>query len=982
MGLPESNQLAPWLTSLGGNVVAGGAAILIYGAIKALFERENRLRDAIAIGVIFGCAALMAMRLTIVIGPGIIIDTRNIFIMVGSLFGGPPAGVILTLLTSAYRLYIGGIGTVQGIVSIVLSSALGSAIAWRYGDKVRAFGFVGLGVIGLADAVLTIVWRQIYYTQIVGVPGLPFGAEIALLVTFALSALLLGTAMSMTHYRVWWQTQSRLSDLLNTASDLVWETDVGGHFTYASGRHLSVLGYRADELVGRPVTDFGSHWRTDEDRAAFAASSAARQPFGDLTSVINAKDGAQRIFLVYGVPMFDPRSRFLGYRGTATDITERERTLGELRDGEEQLRLIRDHLIRAQKVASVASTEVNLLTQEAYWSDHAYHLYGLDPKTAKPGPAALLTTVHPDDRDRVRDTVMTGRRGENTAPVEFRVMHPDGSVRWLRRVSEVIRDGAGVPVRVTSTVRDITEQKEAEAHLVERQVQLNRSREHLAIAQLTAKLGSVEHDFGSDEIYWSEEVYRILGVSPRVIPSIAQFRALVHPDDSHIFDRAGAMVRDGIDVEPGELRIIRPDNETRWILRSVRVFRDDAGRAVKSVATVQDITELKKSQSERLELERQLTQAQKMEAVGNLTGGVAHDFNNLLSVILGRLEIAEEELADRPIIRDWIRTCIKAANRGAALTRSMLAFSRQQALQPIDLDLGVVVGELMELLPRTLGETIQIKVVRAPDLWPCHADAAQVQNALLNLALNARDAMPGGGALTIETANAHLDDDYAARNTDLTAGDYVSLSVADTGSGMAPDVIARAFEPFFTTKEVGKGSGLGLSMVYGFVKQSGGHVRIYSEIGIGTNVQLYFPRSTAALAAAHAPREQWDKIANGETVLVVEDDEDMRALAITQLERLGYVVFAGTNATEGLDLVRSHPEASLLLTDITLPGGRDGRDMARDAVRYAPHLRVVYMSGYSESMIAHGTVSDAGIPLLQKPFSVRELVEKLRMALS
>jgi CheY-like chemotaxis protein len=376
-------------------------------------------------------------------------------------------------------------------------------------------------------------------------------------------------------------------------------------------------------------------------------------------------------------------------------------------------------------------------------------------------------------------------------------------------------------------------------------------------------------------------------------------------------------------------------------------------------------------------MEEQLRQAQKMEAVGQLTGGVAHDFNNLLAVIMGNTELLESKLGgeDRPY-----QAILRAATRGAELTQRLLAYSRQQPLRPQALVLAAFVEDMSEMLARTLGETIDVETSSDPDLWNALADPGQVESALLNLALNARDAMPEGGKLTIECRNAQLDEAYATRNPEAAAGNYVVLAVSDTGTGMSAKVQARAFEPFFTTKEVGQGSGLGLSMVYGFAKQSGGHVVIHSEKGQGTTVEVFLPRSDEASGAkAAAPSEESPRGRN-ETVLVLEDDEDVRATVVAVLEGLDYRVIAVPEARRALEALNTE-QVEIVLSDVVLPGGMSGPDFAEEAKRRHPGTRVVFMSGYSAAAEEHPGLCAPDSVLLNKPFEKGELAQALRQAL-
>jgi len=381
-------------------------------------------------------------------------------------------------------------------------------------------------------------------------------------------------------------------------------------------------------------------------------------------------------------------------------------------------------------------------------------------------------------------------------------------------------------------------------------------------------------------------------------------------------------------------------------------------------------------------LEEQLRQAQKLEAVGQLTGGVAHDFNNLLTVVLGNLELAQEHLQPDSPAGESAAQAAEAALRGATLTQRLLAFSRKQPLRPQPLDVRRIVAGMDDLLRRALGETIVIEVVNAAGLWRCQADPAQIENTILNLAINARDAMPAGGRLRIETSNARIDDECAAHRAEVKPGQYVLLAVTDTGTGMPPEIVRQVFDPFFSTKERGRGTGLGLSMVYGFVKQSGGHVAIYSEAGEGTTVKVYLPRAASDQPEV-APEESLDAVprGQGEQILVVEDDASVRALTVSFLQTLGYRTCEAADAAAGLEALGKAPDVRLLLSDVILPGGSSAPDLTREAKRRRPDLRVLFMSGYTENTIVHNGRLDRGVELLEKPFTRAELARKVREVL-
>jgi len=393
--------------------------------------------------------------------------------------------------------------------------------------------------------------------------------------------------------------------------------------------------------------------------------------------------------------------------------------------------------------------------------------------------------------------------------------------------------------------------------------------------------------------------------------------------------------------------------------------------------------ELTAEAASREAAEGQVRQMQKMEAVGQLTGGIAHDFNNMLAIVIGSLDLAKRRLdSDRARAETCIDNALDGAQRAAQLTGRLLAFSRQQPLAPRVLDINKLVGGMSEMLRRTVGEHLRVETVLAGGLWNTFIDPGQLESAILNLCVNARDAMPDGGKLTLETGNAHLDDAYAAGHAEVAAGQYVMVSVTDTGAGMPPDVAERAFDPFYTTKGVGRGTGLGLSQVHGFVKQSGGHVKIYSEAGVGTTVKLYLPRSQSAEDAAGAPSTPIEALraAGEEIVLVVEDEERVRHLSVDALRELGYTVVQASDAAQALTVLEMQPRVDLLFTDIVMPD-MDGRRLADEAVRRRPDLKVLYTTGYTRNAIVHNGMLDANVAFLAKPFTYEQLALKVRQVL-
>ena len=419
---------------------------------------------------------------------------------------------------------------------------------------------------------------------------------------------------------------------------------------------------------------------------------------------------------------------------------------------------------------------------------------------------------------------------------------------------------------------------------------------------------------------------------------------------------------------------VRQDGANCLIRWSNTVILDDKGGIEFVIGTGIDITE-------QHTLQERYVQAQKMEAIGQLTGGVAHDFNNLLTVIVGNLEMLEPKLVDDGQSSVLLEEAMEAAELGGQLTGRMLAFARRQPLEPKVIDLNVLVLELTDMLRRTLGESIEITTVLAQDLGQTKADPAQLQNALLNLCINARDAMPNGGKLTIETTVAGLDEDYAADHADVSPGDYIMLSVSDNGTGIPPEIQQRVLEPFFTTKEVGAGTGLGLSTIYGFSKQSGGHLRLYSEMGVGTTVSLYLPLIEGVISsdeeqtvASDAPEIK------RETILVVEDDHRVRTTTVARVQDLGYDVLQAEDGKSALKILRRSPAVDLLFTDVVMPGGMMGGELVEEAKRFYPGLKVLFTSGYTEQASLQADVIEGGA-VLKKPYRRPELASKLREAL-
>jgi two-component system cell cycle sensor histidine kinase/response regulator CckA len=581
--------------------------------------------------------------------------------------------------------------------------------------------------------------------------------------------------------------------------------------------------------------------------------------------------------------------------------------------------------------------------------------------------------------------MVTPRTGEPQSDVVMGMNRPDGTLAWISINSQPLAlPGETKPHAVVTTFRDITDRKHAEEALKTSQAQLE-------AAMDLADLVNWELDTDSGIFTFNDRFYALYGTTAALeggyqMPAEVYVKTFVHSDDQHMV--VEAMHKSVETTDPNysaylEHRIVRRDGEIRHTLVHHAVIKDKDGRTIKTHGTNQDITERRRTEEALALAEDQLRQSQKMEAVGQLAGGIAHDFNNLLTAIIGYsdLLLVDPELAESSAQKD-VAEIRRAAERAAVLTKQILAFSRRQALKPEVVCLNDVVSGMEPLLRRTLGENIDLVTDLCPDLGQSEVDPHQFEQVLMNLAVNARDAMTSGGQLTLETADAELDEDYCRTRPDAEPGSYVMLSVSDTGLGMDEEIKSHIFEPFFTTKPTGEGTGLGLSTVYGIVKQSRGSIFVYSELGKGTTFKIYLPRVAGRETGETASPPERVSGLGTEVVIVVEDEPALRGLIERVLGNAGYKVICFGSADEAMvALAQDQTTADLLLTDIVLPGVLQGNDLARSLHVSRPHLPVVCMSGYTRGGIVHADRLDEGVNFLEKPFTPDALARMVRRVL-
>ncbi len=694
----------------------------------------------------------------------------------------------------------------------------------------------------------------------------------------------------------------------------------------------------------------------------------------------------EQVYWTYGYSPIDEDDGIGGVLVVCRDVTREYLAAAALREREAEL-------ARVQQIGRIGGLEVDLATGFRNRRSPEYlQIHGLPPEAADESHEDWVRRIHPEDREATERRFLDAVAGNvREYSVRYRIIRPnDGETRWISVKSTIERDQTGKAVRLVGAHTDVTEQVAAEQALRQSEERYRKLSDQLA--ELNATLAQrVEEKTRERDRIWnvSQDLLVVADrsgiwrtVNPAWTRTLGWSEAdllnrssdwLEHPDDNGI---TGAHFRELGARETTvkfESRFRHRDGSYRWLSWTGVSDRDS------NYAVARDIT-AEKAATERLKAtEEALRQSQKMEAVGQLTGGIAHDFNNLLTGIVGSLDLLQTRLNQGRTdnVTRYISAAMTSANRAAALTHRLLAFARRQPLVPKAIDVNQLVVSLEDLLSRTIGEAIDLRVVASDELWFTLCDPNQLESALLNLAINARDAMPDGGELVISTSNVGLDG-ITADTPALSPGDYVCIGVTDTGAGMSAEVAARAFDPFFTTKPIGQGTGLGLSMIYGFARQSNGHVTIASKPGQGTSVKLYLPRHHGEPTAENAPGvDMTEPVATGETVLVIEDEPVVRGVLLEMLGEQGYRTLEAVDGPSGLKILRSGEPIDLLITDVGLPGitGRHVADQARDS---RPDLKILFITGYAESVALADGFLQPGMEMITKPFDLDNLARQIR----
>lgn len=757
------------------------------------------------------------------------------------------------------------------------------------------------------------------------------------------------------------ESESRFRVLTEAIPQIVWATRPDGWHIHFNQRWLEYTGLTLEQSLGHGWNP--PFHPDDRDRAAkrWLQATESGEPY-EIEYRLRRHDGVFRWMLGRALPLRDESGHITLWLGTCTDIDDLKRANEQIKRDAALSRI-------AGRIGRIGGWTVDLPSRVLNWSEQIFEILDMPP-----GPTPTLQHALEffplEWREQISAQVKRCTRDGIPFDAELPAVTATGRQRWVRVAGQAARDSEGLIMRVDGAFQDMSQLKQVQHAVLE-------SEQRFRLLSRASRDAIWDWNLVHDTVWWNEGFEALFGYIGNATEQGRHSHVdRIHPEDrNRVIARLRAAIDSADDNWSDDYRFRRRDGSYANVMDRGCLIRDAAtGRTTRMVGCMTDVTE-------RLALEEQLRQSQRLDAIGQLTGGVAHDFNNLLTVILGNAELLEKELAANRRFHPMAEMIAAAAQRGASLTQHLLAFARKQALDPKPVDVNQIANDATSMLRRTLGENIDIRLNCGEELWQALVDSSQLENALLNICLNARDAMPEGGKLTIETSNTELEQHYADQHVDVRPGQYVLLAISDTGTGIIPEHLNHVFEPFFTTKDKSRGTGLGLAMVYGFVKQSGGHIGLYSELGEGTTVKLYLPRAINAAKPVSEAFPELPTTGGTETILLVEDDELVRRYAYDQLTSLGYRVIEAQDARQALAVLHSDAHVDLMFTDVIMPG-KSGRQLVDDAARIRLGLKILYASGYTETAIVHHGRLDASVNLLCKPYRRDQLARSIRAVLA
>ncbi|MCF8146020.1 MAG: PAS domain S-box protein [Deltaproteobacteria bacterium] len=765
--------------------------------------------------------------------------------------------------------------------------------------------------------------------------------------------------------------------------DVAWMTDMDLRTVYVSPSIHTVLGFSQEERMVQTIDE-----QLTPDSLSIGLDALARElalekegadPQRSATLVLEYyhKDGSTRFMETVMGGIRDEQGLLTGICGVSRDITDRKRVEEKLRKSEERYRMIVENMNEIIWI-------IGLDLQFTYVSPSSTWVTGYTPEEASNTPLDQLLTPESFAMATRRLADELALEESAAAPVphraitlEIEAIHKEGRPLWLEITGTFNRDTDGKITEILVVGRNISERKRVETELQE-----SEKRYRMIVENMHEIIWVM--DLNLKYKYRSPSNIRITGYSPEEITSIPAKDQIVPESYALVQTVLAEELEKEFGQEPVdphrsrtiEVEVYHKDGGTVWIEVTGLFIRDDSGKPVEILLSAREITERKRAEEEKAKLESQLIQVQKMETVGRLAGGVAHDFNNMLGVILGYADLAKRSLAKaHPVLRNLVQI-EKAATRSRDITAQLLAFSRKQIINPRVIDLNELVAHTQKLLIRLIGEHIELSVLPGEDLWTIKFDPSQIEQILINLAVNSRDAMPGGGKLVIETKNIILEDSYCKTHIGCTPGPHVRLSVSDNGEGMDKEMLQHIFEPFFTTKEVGQGTGLGLATVYGIIKQNNCSINVYSEPGYGTTFNIYVPRASGEREVREVSEED-PTVTNAGKILLVEDDPMLLDITQEMLESIGYTVIVAGAPREAISLFEQHDTSiDLVITDVIMPF-MSGKELIDKLKEIRPDIKVLFMSGYTADAIAHHGVLEKDMHFLQKPFRVRDLARKV-----